>query len=108
MNAPAGTSQMTVSITDSSGNPVTSFNVTPAVSGMTYFQWNGATSAGTTAPAGNYTVAITATVDGKTQQINPNLVNKVSTVTLDPTSQAVDLNTDTGNTVPLSSVVSVM
>ncbi len=107
VTAPQGASQLTVSITDSRGTPVTSFNVTPNASGLTPFSWNGTTSAGAAAPAGQYTIAVSASVNGSSQQVQPMVVSKVSTVTIDPTSQAVDVNTDSGS-VPLSSIVAVM
>jgi flagellar basal-body rod modification protein FlgD len=107
VTAPQGASQLTVSITDSSGNPVTSFNVAPNGSGLTPFSWNGTTSTGTAAPAGQYTIAVSASVNGASQQVDPMVISKVSTVTIDPTSQSVDVNTDSGS-VPLSSIVAVM
>jgi flagellar basal-body rod modification protein FlgD len=107
VSAPAGASSLTVSITDSRGSPVTSFKVSPQSTGLTSFSWNGQTSTGTAAPAGTYTVSVNASVNGTTQAVNPLVVTKVDSVLIDPTTQAVDLDTDTG-TVPLSSVVSVM
>lgn len=107
VTAPQGASQLTVSITDSSGNPVTSFKVTPNGSGLTPFSWNGTTSTGAAAPAGQYTIAVSASVNGSSQQVDPMVISKVSTVTIDPTSQSVDVNTDSGS-VPLSSIVAVM
>lgn len=107
VTAPQGASQLTVSITDSSGNPVTSFKVTPNDSGLTPFSWNGTTSTGTAAPAGQYNIAVSASVNGSSQQVDPMVISKVSTVTIDPTSQSVDVNTDSGS-VPLSSIVAVM
>ena len=107
VNAPAGTSKLTVQIADAGGNPIAAFNVAPQSSGLTSFSWNGLTSAGTTAPAGTYTVSVNAKVNGSTQAVNPMVVTKVGSVLIDPSTQAVDLQTDSG-TVPLSSVVSVM
>ena len=107
VNAPAGTSQLTVSVKDSTGATVDTFSVKPADTGMTSFVWNGATDAGTTAPAGTYTIAVNATVDGKAQTLDPMVVNKVDSVLLDPTTNTVDVETD-GGTVPLSSIVAVM
>jgi flagellar basal-body rod modification protein FlgD len=107
VEAPAGTSNLTVAVQDSTGATVDTFTVTPAVSGLTSFVWNGATSAGTTAPAGTYTIGVNAKVNGQTQTLNPMVVNKVDSVLLDPTTNAVDVETATG-TVPLSSIVSVM
>jgi flagellar basal-body rod modification protein FlgD len=107
VEAPAGTSKLTVSVQDSTGATVDTFNVTPADDGLTSFIWKGDTNTGTTAAAGTYTIGATATVDGKTQILKPMTVNKVDSVLLDPTTNAVDVQTDTG-TVPLSSIVSVM
>jgi flagellar basal-body rod modification protein FlgD len=107
VEAPAGTTTLTVAVQDSTGATVDTFKVTPAVSGLTSFVWNGATSAGTTAPAGTYTIGVSATVNGTSQTLNPMVVNKVDSVLVDPTTNAVDVETATG-TVPLSSIVSVM
>jgi|SRR5579872_394088 len=107
VTAPAGASQLTVSIADATGNPVASFKVTPASSGYTPFSWDGKAGDGTPAPAGIYTVSVNASVNKTTQKVNPLVVNKVNSVVLDPTTQAVDLSTG-GGTVPLSSVVSIM
>jgi flagellar basal-body rod modification protein FlgD len=94
-------------VQDSTGATVDTFKVSPADTGLTSFVWNGATSTGGTAPAGTYTIAVSATVDGQSQIVNPMVVNKVDSVLVDPSTNAVDVQTDTG-TVPLSSIVSVM
>jgi flagellar basal-body rod modification protein FlgD len=107
VNAPAGATSLLVSIANSSGAPVTSFQVTPASSGMTTFSWNGATSSGGTAPAGQYTISVNATVNGASQSVAPMVVTQVQSVTIDPTTQQLDLNTN-GGTVPLSSVVTIL
>ena len=107
VNAPAGTTNLTVSIADSKGNAVTSFQVAPASSGMTTFAWNGATAAGTTAAAGQYTVSVNATVNGSSQTVDPMVVSQVQSVTIDPATQQLDLNTTSG-TVPMSSVVTIL
>lgn len=108
VNAPAGTSNLSVSIQDAMGATVDAFSVKPADSGMTSFVWNGATTAGATAPAGSYQVSVTATVDGKATPLDPMVVNKVNSVLLDPTTNAVDVETDTGSSVPLTKIVSVL
>lgn len=107
VNAPAGATSLTVSITSASGVPVTSFQVTPASSGMTAFSWNGATSAGTTAAAGQYTISVNAAVNGVSRAVAPMVVSQVQSVTIDPSTQQLDLNTN-GGTVPLSSVVTIL
>lgn len=107
VNAPAGATSLTVSIADSKGNNVTSFQVTPAGSGMTGFAWDGTTSAGATSAAGQYTVSVNATVNGASQSVSPMVVTQVQSVTIDPSTQQLDLNTN-GGTVPLSSVVTIL
>jgi flagellar basal-body rod modification protein FlgD len=106
VNAPDGASQLTVTVTDSSGNTVNTFKVATQ-GGLTPFSWNGTTSAGATAPAGQYGISVSASVNGSTQPVDPLIVSKVSTVTIDPNTQSVDVNTD-GGIVPLSSIVAVM
>jgi flagellar basal-body rod modification protein FlgD len=107
VNAPPGATALTVSIANSSGVPVTSFQVTPSGSGMTGFSWNGATSSGGTAPAGQYTISVNAAVNGASQTVAPMVVSQVQSLTIDPTTQQLDLNTTSG-TVPLSSVVTIL
>ncbi|MGH8219263.1 MAG: flagellar hook assembly protein FlgD [Steroidobacteraceae bacterium] len=107
VSAPAGATNLTVSITDSSGAPVTSFQVAPQSSGLTSFAWNGTGASGASAPAGQYNVAVTATVNGSGQSVAPFVQSTVTSVTLDPSSQALDVNTSNG-TVPFSSVLSVL
>jgi len=108
VNAPPGTSKLSVSVQDSKGSTVDAFDVTPAENGMTSFLWKGETTAGPTAAAGTYKISVTATVDGKSQPLDPMVVNKVGSVLVDPTTNTVDVETDTGNTVPLSQIISVM
>ena len=107
VTAPAGASGLTVSITNPSGALVKSFNVAAQASGLTPFTWDGTNSSGAAMPAGQYNIAVTAAVGGTTQSVNPMVVSQVVSVTLDPSTQTLDLNTNNG-TVPLSSVASVM
>jgi flagellar basal-body rod modification protein FlgD len=106
VSAPSGATSLTVAVTDPSGALVSAFNVTPSSSGYTNFTWNGTTSSGSAAPAGTYTVGVTASVSGATQQVSPLVYSTVNSVTIDPSTQALDLNTSNGS-IPMSSVVSV-
>ena len=106
VSAPAGASSVTVSVTNSAGSLVDAFSVAPASSGYTHFTWNGNTASGSAAPAGQYTLSVNATVGGAAQSVNPLLYSQVQSVTIDPSTQALDLNTVNG-TVPMSSVVSI-
>jgi len=104
--APSGAGSLTVSVTNAAGALIDSFNVAPASSGYTNFTWNGTTTSGAAAPAGQYTLSVNATVGASNQAVSPLLYSQVQSVTIDQTTQALDLNTTNG-TIPLSSVVSV-
>ena len=62
---------------------------------------------GATAAAVTYNVAVSATVNGAAQSVSPMVVSQVQSVTIDSSTQQLDLNTTSG-TVPLSSVVSIL
>jgi flagellar basal-body rod modification protein FlgD len=106
VTAPAGTSALTVSVSNASGALVDAFAVAPQSSGYTPFTWNGTTSQGAAAPAGQYTIQVTAAAGSATSSVSPYLYSKVTSVTIDPATQALALNTNNG-TVALSSVVNI-
>jgi flagellar basal-body rod modification protein FlgD len=107
VSVPSGATSVTVKITNASGALINSFQVAPATSGLTNFTWNGTTSSGSAAPAGQYTIAATAT-DGLTSQtLTPLVAAKVTSVTVDSSTNALDVTTENG-TVPLSSIVSIL
>jgi flagellar basal-body rod modification protein FlgD len=106
VTAPTGASSLTVAVTDPSGAVVDAFNVAPQSSGYTSFTWNGTTASGAAAPAGQYTLSVSAAVGGASQAVSPLVYSLVQSVTIDPSTQTLDLNTVNG-TLPLSSVVSV-
>src|SRR5579872_1595877 len=105
--APAAATSLTVTVTSAGGALVKSFTVAPQASGLTNFSWDGTTLNGTAAPAGTYTIAVSANVRGSSQALNPLVASTVNSVTLDPATQSLDVNTANG-TVPLSSVVSIL
>jgi flagellar basal-body rod modification protein FlgD len=106
VTAPTGSNELTVSVTNANGTLVDAFAVAPQSPGYTPFTWNGLTSQGAAAPAGQYTVQVTAAVGNTAQSVSPLLYSKVTSVTLDPSTQALALNTNNG-TVALSSVVNI-
>ncbi len=106
VSAPAGASSVTLSVTDAAGAPVKSFTVPASSVGLTAFTWDGTTSSGAAAPAGTYSIAAIAGTGSAAQPLAPLLSSTVQSVTIDPTTQILDLNTTNG-AVPLSAVVSV-
>jgi flagellar basal-body rod modification protein FlgD len=103
---PAGTSNALLVVTDSSGQLVRRVQLS-AQEGEQDFTWDGNTDVGTRAPAGNYTLKAIADVGGTAEQMTTSLVSKVGSVTIDPTTFKLTLNTQLGP-VPLASVRRVM
>jgi flagellar basal-body rod modification protein FlgD len=107
LNVPSNATSLQVQVSDASGNLVSTFAVTPpAGGGTTAFTWNGLTSSGAAAPAGIYNFAVTANGGGAATPLTPMFASTVTSVSVDPSTQALTLNTNTGS-VPLSSVVQV-
>jgi flagellar basal-body rod modification protein FlgD len=106
VTAPAGANGLTVSVTDASGALVDAFTVAPQSSGYTNFTWNGNSASGSAAPAGQYTLNVSASVGGTSQSVSPLVYSQVQSVTIDPSTRTLELNTVNG-TVPLSSVVNI-
>lgn len=106
VNAPAGTSALTVQVTDANGQLVRTFSVTPQ-NGITPFTWDGKTNSGGSAPAGTYNFNIAATTNGAQSSLTPELAYQVNSVTLDPSTNRLTLNTN-GGSLPLSAVSQVM
>lgn len=106
VSAPPGASTVTISIGNADGSTVKSFVVPASSIGLTSFTWDGTTAAGAAAPAGTYSVSAIAGTGSAAQPLSPLLSSTVQSVTIDPTTQILDLNTTNG-AVPLSAVVSV-
>lgn len=106
VTVPAGTSSLTVQVTDANGQLVRTFSV-PPTTGTTGFTWDGLTSSGTAAPAGTYNFSVSADTNGTQTSLTPMLAYQVNSVTIDPTSNTLTLNTDAG-ALPLSAVSQIM
>ena len=104
--APAGATAVTIKVTDSSGALVKTIQVTPGSASLTSFTWDGTNNSGTAAPPGTYTFSAAATAGGTQTSVPPYLQSTVSSVTIDPSTQTVYVNTASG-TLPLSDVVQV-
>ena len=104
--APAGADSVTIQVTDASGALVKSIQVAPSSSGLTSFTWDGTTNSGAAARAGTYKFSAAATSGGTQTSLPPFLASTVNSVTIDPTTQTLYLNTSSG-TLSLSNVVQV-
>jgi flagellar basal-body rod modification protein FlgD len=103
---PSGAKAVTVTINDSKGALVNTLQVAPSTSGLTNFTWNGTNLNGATMPAGQYTVTATSSDGVKNTTLTPLVAAKITSVTVDPSTSALDITTENG-TVPLSSVVAL-
>ena len=108
LQTPSGaTGNMTVTIKDAGGALIDTIHVkVPSTGGLANFTWNGTNTLGNPVPAGQYAISATASNGSATIAVTPLIQTKVQSVTVDSSTQGLDLNTENG-TVPLSSVVSL-
>ena len=105
-DVPAGTTALQVNVLDSRGQQVRTFPVTPQT-GLTNFTWDGKTDSGSVASAGQYTFKVMAGTGSSATSLDPLLSAKVVSVTIDPTTRDLTLNTNAG-ALALSTVRQVM
>lgn len=103
---PAGASEVHVIVTDESGQQVARIPL-DTTKGEVNFIWDGNTGTGDRAPVGNYKFAAVANVGGENKQLTTQLASYVNSVSIDPTTYALTLNTDIGP-IALSAVRQVM
>jgi flagellar basal-body rod modification protein FlgD len=107
VDAPKGIASLKVTVKDDAGTEVRTFNIDEPVEGRNNFTWDGLTSTGGAAAAGTYTFEVTGTAAGMTGSLDPMLVSKVNSVTIDPTTGSLKLNTNAG-AVDINDVRSVL
>jgi flagellar basal-body rod modification protein FlgD len=96
IDAPKGITSIKVVVKDAAGAEVRSFDLANVGEGLNNFTWDGKTNSGVAAPAGQYKFSTVATASGQTGALDPLLMSKVSSVTIDPSSSALTLNTTAG------------
>ncbi|MFI4865503.1 MAG: flagellar hook assembly protein FlgD [Steroidobacterales bacterium] len=106
VQAPTGTSGVTVDITNASGTLVQQITL-GAASGMTSFTWNGSTLGGAQAPSGTYKVQAIANVNGVSTAAPVYLSGTVSSVSLNPGGSGVTVNTPQLGSISLANVQQV-
>jgi flagellar basal-body rod modification protein FlgD len=103
---PAGASEATIVITDASGQEVGRVQLAPQA-GEAEFAWDGTDGFGERVAPGRYTITAIANVGGTTQQLQTQLASFVHSVSIDPNTYELTLNTDIGP-IPLSAVRQVI
>ncbi len=96
VDVPDGVTGLQVQVEDSSGQLVRTFTVDPK-SGLTDFNWDGMTSTGTAAASGTYTFKVIASAGAESASLDPMLDSRVNSVTIDPSTSDLSLNTDSGS-----------
>ena len=93
-------------VTDASGQLVRRLPLSTQ-QGLGEFQWDGLNEQGEHVPAGKYTINAIASVGGVDEQLETQIASRVGSVTLDPATSSLTVNTDIGP-IPLSRVRRVM
>jgi flagellar basal-body rod modification protein FlgD len=103
---PAGASEATIVVTDASGQQVARIPLSTK-EGDAEFVWDGNTGLGTRAAPGTYKFTAIANVGGSSEQLETQLASYVHSVSIDPTTYQLTLNTDIGP-IALSAVRQVL
>jgi len=103
LDVPNGVTTVDVVIKDQAGQLVRRMAV-PANGAATDFTWDGVTDLGGTAPAGRYQISATARVGNASESVDVLLTTRVSSVTIDPKTNDLILNTRNVGSVPIASV----
>jgi len=103
VNLSTAAGDVTVTIKNSSGQIVDSMDLGAQSAGTIPLAWDGTTTTGTTAPAGNYTFSVSSTTNGKSTDAASGLMYNTVEAVSSGTS-GVNLTLSNGNTVGLTDV----
>ena len=107
LSLPASSPDVSIKITDQSGQVVQSINLGSQVAGPVPFVWNGLKADGTSAPAGQYSVDAQARIDGQNFDLDTQLVADVESVTLGGVGRGLQLNLANQGSVDFSDVTRI-
>jgi flagellar basal-body rod modification protein FlgD len=96
VDAPKGTTALKIIVKDAAGAQIRTFDVEDATQGLNNFTWDGRTNTGVAVPAGTYSFEAVANVNGLAESLDPMIVSRVGSVTIDPSTGSLTLNTSTG------------
>ncbi len=98
--------QVNVTIKDAQGNVVRTMKLGAVAAGTLPITWNGADDSGTPAPAGSYSVGVTATdASGQSVNVSQSVAGVVTKISYDQGYPALTLSS--GAVAPVSQLVSV-
>lgn len=104
IDTPTGATSLNVTVTDSSGQVVRHLTVPVQSGGLSAFVWDGTNDSGTQVAGDNYSFTANATVAGKSVAATTLLANRIDSVTIDPSTNDLQLNTDSLGTVTMADV----
>ena len=103
IDVPEGVQQVVVAVKDAAGQLVRRVAIA-ADAGLQDFTWDGALEDGSRAPPGTYSLQAVGVSGGSSSSLGLLLNDRVGSVTLDPATQNLVLNTATQGNVSLSAV----
>ena len=106
VDVPSGASNLNVTVSDASGQVVRHLSVA-GQSGLTKFTWDGTDDSGAAVKAGTYKFDAAVNVAGASTTATTYLSSKIDSVTIDTTTNSLQLNTDGLGTVTLADVKQV-
>jgi len=107
IDVPGGASSVQLVVRDSAGTQIKS-QALETQSGVRGFRWDGTTNSGTVAPPGAYRIEVIARVGEQNVSLNTSVAAQVSSVSLDPTTGALTLDTDALGEIAMSDVERVL
>ncbi|PCI19810.1 MAG: flagellar hook capping protein [Piscirickettsiaceae bacterium] len=107
LSLPASSPDVSIKITDQSGQLIKTINLGSQAAGPVSFVWNGLKEDGSVAPAGNYSVDAEARIDGQNFDLDTQLVADVESVTLGGVGGGLKLNLVGLGSVDFSSVTKI-
>jgi flagellar basal-body rod modification protein FlgD len=107
IEVPEGVSTVEMTIKDAAGQLIRRVNV-PVRTGLNEFSWDGVTDRGTAAGSGTYSIEATARFGAANESLQVMLNTRVNSVTIDPQTHGLTLNTRGLGAVAIGDVRRVM
>jgi len=104
VDLPEGTASAVVTVRDADTGQLVRRLELPASPGLFGFSWDGLDESGATADSGRYALEVVANVGGTRESLPVQVVDRVLSVSLDPQTHGVRVNTATLGSVALSDV----
>jgi len=92
LTLPTSSGDVSVKITDSSGQLIKTISLGTQAAGSVPFNWDGTLENGELAPAGSYSINAQALIDGQNFELDTNLLAEVDSVTLASAGKGLQLN----------------